>query len=86
MARKMGKEETSLLTEVELELMDILWRLGEGTVNDVLNNLNPDRKLAYFLHDLERGKTHSQGAPKSIRELILGPKKTRQLLPLRQGL
>lgn len=36
-----------LLTEVELELMGILWKHGEGTVNDVLAALPPERKLAY---------------------------------------
>ena len=35
------------LTEVELELMSIIWRLGEGTVNDVLAGLPADRPLAY---------------------------------------
>jgi predicted transcriptional regulator len=35
------------LTEVELELMTILWRLGEGTVGDVLGQLRADRALAY---------------------------------------
>ena len=35
------------LTEVELELMTLLWRLGEGSVNDVLAALPPGRKLAY---------------------------------------
>jgi predicted transcriptional regulator len=35
------------LTEVELELMTILWRLGEGTVNDVIAGLPPARPLAY---------------------------------------
>jgi predicted transcriptional regulator len=35
------------LTEVELELMNILWRLKEGSVNDVLAELPTDRKLAY---------------------------------------
>jgi predicted transcriptional regulator len=35
------------LTEVELELMTILWRRGEGTVNDVMAGLPPDRPLAY---------------------------------------
>jgi predicted transcriptional regulator len=43
------KKETGskLLTAAELELMNILWRLGEGTVNDVLAALPPERKLAY---------------------------------------
>ncbi len=35
------------LTEVELELMTILWRRGEGTVNDVMASLPPERPLAY---------------------------------------
>lgn len=36
-----------LLTEVELELMNILWRLGGGTVNEVLAELPSERPLAY---------------------------------------
>jgi predicted transcriptional regulator len=36
-----------LLTETELEIMSILWRLGEGTVNEVMERLPADRKLAY---------------------------------------
>jgi predicted transcriptional regulator len=35
------------LTEVELELMVPLWRMGGGTVSDVLQALPPGRKLAY---------------------------------------
>ena len=35
------------LTDVELELMTPLWKLGEGTVNDVLRELPAGRKLAY---------------------------------------
>jgi predicted transcriptional regulator len=58
-----------LLTEVELELMTILWRLGEGTVNDVLEGLAPERPLAYtsvstILRILEKKrflKTRKQG-------------------------
>jgi predicted transcriptional regulator len=41
----MGKKK--LLTETELELMSLLWKLGEGTVNDVLDALPAHRKLAY---------------------------------------
>ena len=33
------------LTRYELELMDVLWRLGEGTVQDVSDQL--ERPLAY---------------------------------------
>jgi predicted transcriptional regulator len=36
-----------LLTEVELELMNLLWELGEGTVNDVMDKLPASRVLAY---------------------------------------
>lgn len=36
-----------MLTEVELELMTILWRMGEGSVNDVIAGLPVDRDLAY---------------------------------------
>ena len=35
------------LTPVELELMDILWKLDEGTVHDVLAKLPSARLLAY---------------------------------------
>lgn len=40
-------EPGRLLTPVELELMTILWRLGEGTVHAVLEALPPPRRLAY---------------------------------------
>lgn len=36
-----------LLTETELELMTILWRVGEGSVADVISNLPKGRDLAY---------------------------------------
>lgn len=35
------------LTPVELELMEILWKLGEGTVHDVIAKLPKNRDLAY---------------------------------------
>ena len=35
------------LTEVELELMQIIWRLGECTIRDVHDALPKDRDLAY---------------------------------------
>ena len=37
----------NLLTEAELELMLILWTLGEGSVRDVLGELSRRRKVAY---------------------------------------
>jgi predicted transcriptional regulator len=36
-----------LLTEVELELMNILWKLGEGGVSEVIESLPKERDLAY---------------------------------------
>jgi predicted transcriptional regulator len=43
----MAKPQDKMLTEVELELMTILWKMGEGSVNDVLTQLPKDRELAY---------------------------------------
>lgn len=45
MKKKLAPDK--LLTEVELELMNILWKLGEGSVNDVLAQLPKGRELAY---------------------------------------
>ena len=41
------KKKSELLTEVELEFMNELWALGEGTVRDVLAQLPENRDLAY---------------------------------------
>ena len=46
-AKKSKDVESKMLTETELELMTILWRLGGGTVNDVLAQLPKERELAY---------------------------------------
>lgn len=35
------------LTDVEHEIMQILWQLGEGSVNDVMAKLPEERQLAY---------------------------------------
>lgn len=39
--------DSKLLTDVELELMTILWRKGEGSVNEVIEELSKGRELAY---------------------------------------
>jgi predicted transcriptional regulator len=39
--------EKRLLTEVELELMTILWRINEGSVGQVIAELPKGRELAY---------------------------------------
>ena len=44
---KKTKDDGKLLTETELELMTILWRLEEGTVSEVMENLPKERDLAY---------------------------------------
>lgn len=44
---KKNKNAVKLLTEVELELMTILWRLGEGSVAEVIDQLPKGRDLAY---------------------------------------
>jgi predicted transcriptional regulator len=41
------KPTARLLTDTELELMTILWMLGEGSVSDVLQMLPKGRNLAY---------------------------------------
>jgi predicted transcriptional regulator len=48
MKKSKAKEaEGKLLTETELELMTILWKLGEGSVSDVIKQLPEERDLAY---------------------------------------
>ena len=47
MTRSSQGEADKPLTPVELELMQIVWRLGEVSVADVLAALPPERKLAY---------------------------------------
>lgn len=44
---KKTKTPEKLLTDVELEFMSVIWRLGEASVNDVLDQLPPERKVAY---------------------------------------
>ena len=47
MAKSRRDKPKTQLTEVELELMTILWRLGVGTVRDVMAQLPAERQLAY---------------------------------------
>ena len=44
-SKERGEEKP--LTEVELELMTILWKLGEGSVAEVILQLPKQRQLAY---------------------------------------
>lgn len=43
----MPRKQTPTLTDAELRIMDHVWQAGEASVNDVLDNLPEDRKLAY---------------------------------------
>jgi predicted transcriptional regulator len=47
MAHKKDGQSHRPLTEVELELMAIIWQLGAVTVKDVINALPEGRALAY---------------------------------------
>ena len=47
MRKRQSGGETRRLTDVELELMTILWRVGEATVADVIAGLPAGRDLAY---------------------------------------
>lgn len=44
---KTRKNEGKLLTETELELMHILWKISAGSVHEVMENLPAGRDLAY---------------------------------------
>lgn len=46
MAREPNEDPSKLLTGTELEIMSILWRLGGGSVQEVLHALPPERPLA----------------------------------------
>jgi predicted transcriptional regulator len=45
MSKKIKEEK--LLTETELELIQLLWKMGEGSVADVIAELPKARELAY---------------------------------------
>ncbi|UWQ00352.1 BlaI/MecI/CopY family transcriptional regulator [Aliiroseovarius crassostreae] len=41
------KQDNSLLTEVELEFMTVIWETGGGTVHEILTELNKVQERAY---------------------------------------
>jgi len=43
----MNKKEIPMPTEVELAILNVLWKTGPGTVRDVQNILNKTRKAGY---------------------------------------
>ncbi len=46
-AKKASPTHERLLTEVELELMSIIWSLNKVTIKDVVSRLSNERPLAY---------------------------------------
>ncbi|MGR3761764.1 BlaI/MecI/CopY family transcriptional regulator [Roseobacteraceae bacterium NS-SX3] len=46
-AQMRKKQDKSLLTEVELEFMNVVWETGGGTVRDILAELNKVQERAY---------------------------------------
>ena len=78
--KKTKTTEAKLLTETELELMTILWKLGEGSVADVIALLPKERALAYtsvstILRILEQKEilTTRKALPEAIAIMRLTP-------------
>ncbi|KTC89317.1 BlaI/MecI/CopY family transcriptional regulator [Fluoribacter dumoffii] len=46
-AKKISSSQDRLLTEVELELMNIIWSLNKVTIKEVVSHLSKERPLAY---------------------------------------
>jgi len=89
-SKRTSRVSAKPLTEVELELMNILWRLDGGTVNDVLAALPPERPLAYtsvstILRILEqKGVLGSEKVGRGHRYLPLVPKQDYEAFALEQ--
>lgn len=47
MGRKKKEDSDGQLTPLELEIMSTLWKIGEGSVHDVIEALPKDRDYAY---------------------------------------
>ena len=43
----MPRKKSSILTDAELRLMDVIWKLGSANTTDVLKALPGDEQLAY---------------------------------------
>ena len=89
-SKRAARVSAKPLTEVELELMNILWRLDGGTVNDVLAALPAVRPLAYtsvstILRILEqKGVLGSEKVGRGHRYLPLVPKQDYEAFALEQ--
>lgn len=79
-------KKSAHLTPGEFELMEILWPLGEASVKDVWEKVNPDRGLAYttvmtvlekmhrkgFLSQRKKGKAYLYSAVFSRDQVLAG--------------
>lgn len=67
-----SKKSSELLTEFELQIMNVIWKLRSATVTDVMERLSPGKNYAYttistmmrlleqrqILSTVKNGKTH----------------------------
>ncbi len=89
MGPKRHTDNVKPLTEVELQLMSVIWELGECTVKDVQVGLSKERDLAYtsvatIMKILEqKGFLKSQKADKAHTYKVLVPKADYEALSLR---
>lgn len=81
----MPRKSSPTLTEAELQLMEIIWERGEGTVADVVAALPPNSQLAYStvlttLRILERKGylSHIQEGRAFIYKPVVDQKQARQ--------
>ncbi len=81
----MPRKSSPTLTEAELQLMEIIWKHGEGTVADVVAALPPNSQLAYStvlttLRILERKGylSHIQEGRAFIYKPVVDQKQARQ--------
>ena len=43
----MARKKLSSLTDLEIDIMNVVWRLGRATVRQIVNSLRDQRPLAY---------------------------------------
>ena len=68
MSKKVKIKIDKPLTEVELQLMNVIWTLGSCTVKDVLTEINKERELAYTSIATIMKILETKGFVKSIKD------------------
>ncbi|HEX7418940.1 MAG TPA: BlaI/MecI/CopY family transcriptional regulator [Thermoanaerobaculia bacterium] len=63
------KKKTSRLTRFELEIMDVLWPLGEASVREVRDALPEDRRPAYTTVQTIVQRLEQKGAVRRSRKV-----------------